>query len=240
MHTKRQLRRVILLPAVKAVFDDTGNTGIQYITRVKRGWKFRSLYRKISDFMRFRSRYETVPDPSHESNLRGSIWEAIWNMGKFGYETILYSVAGTECRESEIREGIRCMGENGMDVSYVNFGEIVDIPDGVRSLHINVHNSVFVATRGDILQILSQQWSLNPSQRATTETLPPWFSLIYWSDSSDPTINLKFAATTQKLPEKLMDLSRWSNLVYSESQARYLADKIIYVEESRNEIMHRF
>lgn len=239
---KRQLLKIIFLPANQTVLKDSEYTG-QKLIKVRRSDFYNlPLWKRLLSLIIPSISKEVIPDPSHEANYQGSIWKAIEDFKQFGFEVMLYPENESSLNPEEVKTGLQLLIEKNLAVGMIHGNTMNDFLKAVDDFNINFHNSILVSKEPEIIEpFLKNYEPLNCYNGFKDYPDKPFcFNVFYWntdSSSKDTSINIR---GIKKVPYELARLIYPGNLVYSSKPFPFMTDRIVYIENTYNEPINNF
>lgn len=239
---KRQLRKVIFLPTNEIVLTDSEFTGQQMITVTRKDFDDLPLWKRLlSIFIPSISR-EIIPDPNHEVNYQGSIWKAIEDFKKFGFDVILYPENESSLNPEEVKTGSELLIDRNLAVGIIQGNTMNDFLKAVDDFNINFHNSILVSKEPEIIKPFLECYM--PSNRydgfLKFPDKPFCFGIVYWNSSNSVIDKNLYFSGKKEIPYELARLIYPGNLIYSSGEFPFMTDRIVYIEDTYNEPINNF
>ena len=149
---KRHLRKVIFLPANNFVLTDSEFAGPKFIEVTRGNFYDLPLWKRLFALFFPKIGRELILDPSNERNYRGSIWKAIEDFKKFGFEVMLYPENESSLSQEEIRTGLQILIEKNLAVGMLQGNTMGDFLRAIDDFNINFHNSILVSKEPEIIE----------------------------------------------------------------------------------------
>lgn len=239
---KRQLRKVIFLPANQTVLTDSEFTGAQMVTVTRNDFYDLPLWKRLLSLIIPSISKEVIPDPNHEANYQGSIWKAIEDFKQFGFEVMLYPENESSLNPEEVKTGLQLLIDKNLAVGMIQGNTMTDFLKAVDHFNINFHNSILVSKEPEIIEPFLECYM--PSNRYDGFTKFPdkpfCFSIVYWNSSNSVIEKSLYFSGTKEIPYELAKIIYPKNLIYSSRQFPFMTDMIVYIEDTYNESINNF
>ncbi len=240
---KRHLRKAIFLPANIKVLADSEFVGPKFIEVTRGDFYDLPLWKRLLALIFPKIGRELILDPSNERNFQGSIWKAIANFKRFGYEVILYPENNTSLNPEEVEIGLQQLINKNLAVELISGNKMEYFLKVITELNINFHNSILVSREPDVIEPFLENYKpLNRYNGHTNYPDKPFcFSVVFWSsieavvEKSDTSIS-----STNCVPYKLAEIIGAGNHIYSSGRFPFMTDKIIYIEDTHDVSINNF
>lgn len=239
---KRQLRKVIFLPANETVLTDSEFTGLQMATVTRNDFYDLPLWKRLLSLFIPSISKEVIPDPNHEANYQGSIWKAIEDFKKFGFEVMLYPVNESSLNPEEVKTGLQLLIDKNLAVGIIQGNTMNDFLKAFDDFNINFHNSILVSKEPEIIEPFLECYM--PSNRydgfLKFPDKPFCFGIVYWNSSNSVIDKNLYFSGKNEIPYELARLIYPGNLIYSSGEFPFMTDRIVYIEDTYNEPINNF
>ena len=239
---KRQLRKVIFLPANEMTLSYSGHSyKPQYQTFKTRDSYFKSRWNKFIKKQSFRE-FEISQLSVFEISSPENIWDAIAYCQTCGYQVILYPELNSNFDNPEIREAFEKLKTKKLVDAMLDGNAKEDFLKAIKSFDINPHNSIFVSREYELIEPLFEEFHpLNSYYSGEVFDKQLGFYFIYWNQSQN--INDKFLIKSngsENLSLKLTQSFPLNKWVHSAIGFPFLIDKIVFIYEGSDESIHLF
>ncbi len=239
---KRHLRKVIFLPANNTVLTDSEFIGTKLIEVSRDDFYDLPLWKRILSLILPKIGKELIPDPSNERNYQGSIWKAIEDFKRFGFEVMLYPENESSLSLEEIRTGLQILIEKNLAVGMLQGNRMGDFLRAIDDFNINFHNSILVSKEPEVIEPFLECYM--PSNRydgfLKFPDKPFCFGIIYWNSSNSEVEKTLTFSGKKEIPFELARLIYPGNLVYSSGEFPFMTDRILYIENFYNSPVNIF
>lgn len=239
---KRQLRKVIFLPANEIIMSYSGHKYVpEYQTVKTKEYYYKSRWDKLFQKKSCRE-FETSMLAPNKFFAPINIWEAIAYCQTCGFEVILYPELNSGLSKSEIAEAFENLKTEKLVLALLDGNTAEDFLEAISCYDINPHNSIFVSKEYELIeQFLEFFYPRNSF--VTTDILdkPLGFYFIYWNQPQKNTDDYLLKSNgSENLPLKLTRSFPLDGWLFSSKGFPFLMDKIIYIDEGTNESIHLF
>jgi hypothetical protein len=148
---KRQLRKVIFLPADQTVLTDSEFIGPVYQKVYLKKIENMVPWKRMFYWMTFRPLKEDVLDRNNELNFQGSIWKAIEHFKQFGYEVILYPDHEQPLSSDGLMAKVEQLLEKNLAIAIIKGNTVDDFLQAIPDFNINPINSILVLKEQQVM-----------------------------------------------------------------------------------------
>ncbi|BBE17858.1 hypothetical protein AQPE_2017 [Aquipluma nitroreducens] len=239
---KRQLRKVIFLPANITVLTDNENIGSKLIKVTRKDFNDLPLWKKLTSLVIPGIRKEMILDQNNENNYQGSIWKAIEYSKQHGYEVLLYPENDSSLSLEDLDSGIQHLMDKNLTTGIIHGNKVDDFLKASTDFNINLHNSILVSKDPAIVEPFLERYKpLNCYDSFSPfPTKPLCFSIIYWNPSNSERKRDIHIKNTTQLPFEINWVIHPGNLIYSCCEFPFMSDKILFIDDSLNENINNF
>lgn len=239
---KRQLRKIIFLPADQTVLTDSGFIGPIYRKVYLKKIEKMAPWKRMFYWMTFRPLKEDVLDRENELNFQGSIWKALEHFKQFGYEVILYPHHEQSLSSDELMAKVDQFLEKNLAIAMIKGNTVADFLQAIPDFNINPINSILVLKDQQVMEkCLENFFPLNCySENSPLLDKPLGFNMINWKSATSVRTEGHYLMSKSSLPYALWDLIAPPNTIYSTGIFPFMNDTIVYIEEERNEEINNF
>src|SRR5665647_949965 len=142
---KRQLQKVIFLPANEIIMSYSGHKYVpEYQTVKTKEYYYKSRWDKLFKKKSYRE-FETSMLSPNKFFAPINIWEAIAYCQTYGFDVILYPELNSDLSKSEIAEAFENLKSKNLVLALLDGNTTKDFLEAISHYDINPHNSMFVS-----------------------------------------------------------------------------------------------
>ena len=239
---KRQLRKVIFLPANKFILSYIGHSYVpEYQNHIIKKPYFKTRLHKFFKKQSFR-KFEISQLAEYKITPSKNIWDAIAYCQTCGFEVILYPDLNTGMGQREITEAFEKLKTKKLATALLKGNTTIDFLESISHFDINPHNSIFVSQDYNLIgQLLEVFYPLNSYHSDELFEKPFGFHFIYWNQPQKTNDEFLIKSKgSENLPLELTTCFPLNNRLFSAKGFPYLIDKIVYIDEGYNEPINFF
>lgn len=231
---KRQLRKVIFLPANEITLNNIGRTYLPQYYTMKREWDYYQSWwhklrnkksRKKIEITRLKqlSRYET-----------DTIWDVAAYCQNYGYEIILYPEIVQYNNVNEFEKKCIQLKEQKLAFAFLSGNELTDFQKAINDYDINPHNSILVSRDyGLIEKIIKVYYPHNAYSSGLVLDRPLGFNFVYWHKKVEER-DKYYIKSNEDLIDALTHPSNVNDRYFSCSGQKFMEDKVVYIGGNGN------
>ncbi len=239
---KRQLRKVIFLPANKITLTCSERRYVpEYRTVKSKESYYKSRWNKFFKKKSYRE-FETTTVITNKLFAPENIWDAIVYCQTYGFDVILYPELNSGLSKSEIAEASENLKSKNLVLALLDGNTTKDFLEAIRHYDINPHNSMFVSREYELIEnLLALFYPRNSFGKSTNLDKPLGFYFIYWNQPQNIIDEFLLKSNgSENLPLKLTRSFPLDGWLFSRKGFPFLEDKIIYIGDENDEFIHLF
>lgn len=239
---KRQLRKVIFLPANQTVLTDSEFSGQKMVSVTRKDFYDLPLWKRLLALIIPSISKVVIPDPNHEANYQGSIWKAIEDFKQLGYEVMLYPENESSLNQEEVKTGMQQLLDKNLAVGMIHGNTMNDFLKAVDDFNINFHNSILVSKEPEIIEPFLECYMPSNCYNGFLNypDKPFCFGIVYWNSSDSVIDKRPHFRGTREIPYELAKIIYPGNLIYSSGEFPFMTDRIVYIENTYDEPINNF